>query len=332
MPTVSVIMPAYQVTPYIADALDSVLAQTRKDYEVIVVNDACPDTVNLERVLAPYLSRIRYVKLERNSGVAAARNAGIEAAQATYVAFLDADDTWTPDYLDTNLGMLLADPALDVAYGNARVFGQTADAGVLLMDTLPSVGEVDFSSLVSLRCNVIVSCTARRETLQRAGLFDVRQRRCEDFDLWLRVAKAGGRFAYHRKVVLNYRRRDQSQSSDGRVSLRAMIDYCEKVKREFDLTPAEFELTEKQRQTFAAQLDLVEGKQAFEAGRTREALDHFARAQAFYHSPKLWWVMLSMRIAPGPLRWLDRVRRQRALARAAPLSEASGRQPAPTPR
>src|SRR5919198_1434145 len=93
VPAVSVIIPAYRVTQYIAEALDSVLAQTFTDYETIVINDGCPETVALERVLEPYRERIIYLKQE-NRGPGAARNAGILAARSPLIALLDADDVW----------------------------------------------------------------------------------------------------------------------------------------------------------------------------------------------------------------------------------------------
>src|SRR5208283_4207726 len=100
MPQVSVIMPAYRVSAYIKDAVDSVLAQTFQDFELIVVNDGCPDTEALERVLGPYRSRIVYLKLEKNVGLASARNAGIQASHSPYIALLDADDIYEPNYLE----------------------------------------------------------------------------------------------------------------------------------------------------------------------------------------------------------------------------------------
>ncbi len=321
MPTVSVIVPAYQVTSYIVQTLDSVFGQTRSDYEVIVVNDGCPDTNNLERVLEPYLPRIRYIKKAQNAGVAAARNTGIEAAQSPYIAFLDADDIWEPGYLEKNLGTILADPTLDVVYGNARIFGPTLESGMLIMDVLPSVGEVNFSSLITLRCNVCASSVVRRDMLLRVGMFDIRQKRCEDFDLWLRIAKAGGKFSYHDQVVMRYRKRDASQSSDTRIALLAMIEYCEKVKREFDLTPEELELAERQREQFAADLEIHEGKRAFEEGRNRDARSHFLNAQRHVKSHKLSLIMLSILVAPSLMRWLHRWKTRRALARIAAASE-----------
>jgi glycosyltransferase involved in cell wall biosynthesis len=101
-PLVSVIIPAYDVAEFIGEALDSVFAQTFTDYEVIVINDGSPDTAKLERALAPYLSRIVYLKQE-NRGVSAARNTGINAARGSLIAFLDGDDVWLPNYLEVQV-------------------------------------------------------------------------------------------------------------------------------------------------------------------------------------------------------------------------------------
>ena len=90
MPAVSVVIPAYNSSPYIEDALDSVFAQTFTDYEVIVVNDGSPDAEELKEVLEPYREKIVYLEQE-NQGTAGARNAGIGAARGRYIALLDPD-------------------------------------------------------------------------------------------------------------------------------------------------------------------------------------------------------------------------------------------------
>ncbi|MDP8980856.1 MAG: glycosyltransferase family 2 protein [Acidobacteriota bacterium] len=313
MPTVTVIMPAYRVTAYIADALDSVFRQTYTDYEVIVINDCCPDTANLERVLAPYLARIRYLKQDQNTGPAGARNTGLHAATTPYVALLDADDLWEPKYLETHIGMLQADPSLDVVYGNARLFGNTADVGRLSMDLLPSSGEVNFASLITLQCNVNISSTARREALLKAGGFDPSQRRCEDFDLWLRLAKAGGKFAYHRQVLMHYRKHDASLSSNIEAAWLGILDLYEKVKRTMDLTPDEIELVDKQSERFRAELAFAQGKAAFEAGRMEEAVSYLRQAQAYFHNRKLATVLALIRIAPRAVLWAHRLRSRRSV-------------------
>jgi len=109
VPVVSVIIPAYNVAPFIGDTLRSVLAQTFSEYEVIIINDGSPDTVELESVLAPYLDRIIYLKQE-NQGAGAARNTGLRAARGEFVAFLDGDDQWLPAFLEKQLKLIRSGP------------------------------------------------------------------------------------------------------------------------------------------------------------------------------------------------------------------------------
>src|ERR1017187_357681 len=96
-PTVSVVIPAYNTAPFITEALESVFAQTFRSFEVIVINDGSPDVVELEQAITPYREQILYLQQE-NRGLAGARNTGIHHARGKYVAFLDSDDCWLPDY------------------------------------------------------------------------------------------------------------------------------------------------------------------------------------------------------------------------------------------
>ena len=104
-PLVSVIVPAYRVSQFIPATLDSILAQTFQDFEIIVVNDGCPDTEELERVLEPYRSQIIYLRQD-NQGIAGARNTGIRASRGVYIAPLDSDDLWYPEHLAAQLAVL----------------------------------------------------------------------------------------------------------------------------------------------------------------------------------------------------------------------------------
>jgi glycosyltransferase involved in cell wall biosynthesis len=97
---VSVIIPAYNVAPYIAETLKSVFGQTKSAFEVVVVNDGSPDTTELEEVLRPFRDRIVYLKQE-NRGLSGARNTGIRVATGDLIALLDGDDVWMPQYLET---------------------------------------------------------------------------------------------------------------------------------------------------------------------------------------------------------------------------------------
>ena len=308
MPEVSVIIPAYRATAYIAEALDSVFAQTFHEFETVVVNDGCPDTEALERALAPYLSRIVYVKLAKNIGLAAARNAGIRAAASPYLALLDADDVWEPNYLETQLEILKADPTLDVVYCNARFFGSPDVEGLTIMDVNPSEGEVTFASLMSLQCRVFVSVTGKREIFLRAGLFEEGRRRVEDFDLWLRIAKAGGRIGYHRGVLARSRRHSDSLSASEEAMLLADIDVAEKCIRTLDLTPEERAVTDRQIRRWQARLDVVRGRQALAAGRMKDAARHYRDAYTYLRTPKMAAIASMARIAPRLLAWMDKRR------------------------
>jgi glycosyltransferase involved in cell wall biosynthesis len=104
-PAVSVVTPCYKVTEYVAGALDSLRAQTFRNFETILVNDGCPDTDNLERVLAPYRREIIYFKQE-HGGLSVARNTAIRAARAPIIALLDPDDAWERGYLEAQTALL----------------------------------------------------------------------------------------------------------------------------------------------------------------------------------------------------------------------------------
>jgi cellulose synthase/poly-beta-1,6-N-acetylglucosamine synthase-like glycosyltransferase len=296
-PVVSVIIPAYKAAPYIGEALESVFAQTFHDYEVVVVNDGSPDTDELEGVLKPYINRITYIKQE-NRGVSAARNTAVRAARAPILAFLDADDLWEPDYLAVHVEAMLSDPQLDVFYPNATTFGDSVNAGQTFMDMCPSDGEVTFEKLITLRCNVLILATLRRETFLRVGMFDESLRGSEDFDLWLRIVAAGGRIGYHRRPLARRRLRPGSLSSDTVMMHEHILKVLEKSARTMSLTPEQRALLERQQTRFAAVLKLYEGKKAFFHGDDKRAVATLNEANKFFKSAKISAVSLLLRIAP----------------------------------
>lgn len=300
-PLISVVIPAYQAAQYIAAALDSVLAQTLKDYEIIVVNDGSPDTAELENALQPYRHAIAYLRQE-NQGVSEARNAGIRAARGKYIAPLDADDMWAPEHLAAQVAVLDSDSSIDVIYADSRIFGDAPEAGRTVMELSPSTGEVTFERLVTRQCTVhLCVCVCRRAALLRAGLFDSSLRRAEDIDLWLRVVSQGGRIAYQRRVLGQYRRRPGSLSSEQVSMLEAFIAVLAKVARDPRLTAAQQQIAARQSVVERTSLELQKGKNAFLAGDTAAAAGHLARANALHKSLKLTTVLMLLRLAPGCL-------------------------------
>lgn len=296
-PRVSVIIPAYNTAQYIGETLESVFAQRFRDYEVIVINDGSPDTAELERVLEPYRHALTYL-VKENGGLASARNAGIQVARGEFIALLDSDDAWEPDYLAAQVGPLVADPTITVSYSNAIIFGNALEAGQDCMSVLPSAGEVTFQRLVDQECNVLVSALIRRTAFARVGLFDEELRTNEDYDLWLRIAHDGGRFVYYQRPFWRYRRRAGQLSGDPLVMWRGYLRVLEKTKLTLNLTPAERAAVERRCAHSRAMLKLFEGKQAFFAGDFVAALNDLTEANSVLNSRKLALAVQALRLAP----------------------------------
>ena len=313
VPAVTVVIPAYNASPYIAQALDSVKAQTFTDYEVIVVNDGSDDREELERILHSHPLPIIYLSQE-NRGVSAARNAAIKIGRGDFYAQLDSDDQWTPDYLQVQLGILNDNPDVALVYPNATIIGDAATDEVEYMKMSPSDGEVTFKALIEQKCIVMTSVTARMNVIREAGMFDESIRSCEDFDLWLRIVKSGGRIVYHRRPLVIYRRHQQSLSSDRVWMTRHLLAVYEKTASGFNLTPAETEIVNEQITSTRAMLRLFEGKRALTTGGASTALVHFQKANEHLRSPKLSLVIVLLRHLPRLVIWVF-TERERFLAR-----------------
>ena len=173
-------------------------AQTYQDLEAVVVNDGSPDTPELEKAIEPYMDRIVYIKQE-NKRTAGARNNAIRHARGEFVAFLDSDDVWMPDHLASQMQLFVNDPSVDLTYSNGLVGerGQERE----FMKGCPSTGEATFASLLVERCQIPISTVvARKQAIVRAGGFDEKLARCDDYDMWVRTAFYGAKIAYTRKV------------------------------------------------------------------------------------------------------------------------------------
>jgi len=308
VPMVSIIIPAYNTAEYIATTLASVVAQTYTDYETIVVNDASPDTRDLEHALAPFRERVTYIVLEQNRGLAGARNVALRAARGRYIALLDSDDEWEPTYLAEQVAIMESDPSLAVLYPNARIVGDHPHAGRTFMEVCPSDGEPTFRSVLTQRCNVFGGVLARREALLRVGLFDESLRSVEDFDLWMRLLASGARIGYHRRVLVRYRKRRDSLSANPIWMAGRVVTVLDKLAARLDLAPGDRAAIAERKAYFRAMLDLAEGKRAFFRLETDAALEHLERANGFFKSRRLRLVCAVMRTFPGVLLRVYRLR------------------------
>lgn len=307
-PGVSVVIPAYNVAAYIGETLDSVFAQTLPPCEVIVVNDGSADTRELEEVLRPYRERITYISQE-NQGPSAARNTAILRARGEYVALLDSDDLWLPEFLEAQVKELRQNPSLDLIYADALLFGDSILSGQTFMQGAPSRGAVTFDSLLRFECCIITSgVVARKQALVEAGLFDKQFIRCEDFDLWLRLAHRGGKLTYQRRVLGRHRLHAKSLASSSVLMLESQIEVLRKLRRTLPLSPGESKSIERQLVNCEAQVNLESGRSYFISGQYGRAAAAVARANDFYQNPKLKLVILALQVAPGLLHRIYQIR------------------------
>jgi Glycosyl transferase family 2 len=296
--TVSVIIPAYNAAKYIRETLDSVFAQTFENFEAIVINDGSPDTDELEQALAPYRGRIVYLKQE-NRGPSAARNTGIRHARGEYLAFLDSDDCWWPDFLASQLKLFEETPSLDVVYCDAQRFGDPAFDGKTFMQTNASNGPVTLDSLIRKQCVIFASCTvARRRVVVDAGLFDESFRRCEDYDLWLRILYRGGQIGYQKRVLGRYRSRPRSLSQNAIKMCEALMAVCDKASRTMTLSEETRALLQQQMAGAQAHIHLESGKMFLTSGDFDRAKDSFQKANRFFDRAKLKLAILGLQLAP----------------------------------
>jgi glycosyltransferase involved in cell wall biosynthesis len=298
-PQVSVIIPTYNVSEFIAETLDSVFAQTFTGYEIILVNDGSPDTEKLEKAIAPYLEKIIYIK-QKNSGAAAARNAAIDEARGEFLAFLDGDDIWFPEYLGSQLAAI-EQKNCDLIYANAFLFGNVASEAETYTRKSPSRGEVSTESLIEGSCNLLTSGTiVRRENVVACGSFDETLPRggAEDFDLWFRLAKSGSRLDYQSDILLKYRVRPNSLSGSNLQRAERSILALDLIEQKHELNDTEKNALEKRRAAAFAELELEQGKFHLAQENFAQAGAHFRKANEYYRRLKLTIIGALLKINP----------------------------------
>jgi tetratricopeptide (TPR) repeat protein len=202
-PKVSVILPTFNRPERLAEAIDSVLAQTFQDFEILVVNDAGTD---VEAVVSARKSsgKITYVRHGKNKGLAAARNTGIRLARGEFITYLDDDDLFYPDHLQI-LVHCLQNNDCGVAYTDAHRAHQVQRGGQLVVTHRDLPFSMDFNHDNILVGNFIpVLCVMHRKScLDEAGLFDETLTTHEDWDLWIRLSRKY-RFGHIRKTTCEF--------------------------------------------------------------------------------------------------------------------------------
>jgi glycosyltransferase involved in cell wall biosynthesis len=225
-PVVSVVIPAFNAERTIAGTVRSVVAQTFRDLEILVVDDGSVDgTAQVAASVAD--SRIR-VLTQANGGASSARNAGITAARGEFVAFVDADDRWLPHKVERQVSLLRADPQADAVQTSAYFVDDELRA--LSVETCMDAGDdfarcLQFFNLPAFATSVMV----RRATLLEIGMFDRSLVILEDWELALRLARRNGLRSIAEPLVLyrvhpgNRSRNAQIHVAPGELVLRRIF-------------------------------------------------------------------------------------------------------------
>lgn len=229
MPTVDVIIPAYNAARFLPAAIESVMAQTFQDWRILLVDDGSKD--NIAEVIAPYLQRLgdklKYIRQE-NAGLPAARNTAIRNSDAEFLALLDADDVWLPHRLARSVERFANRPDIGLVYGfNARI-----DPEGKVLDTFAKrnrhaegwVAPYIYMRTLDLNCPTV---TFRRSCVEEVGLFDETMRATEDRDLWVRIALRY-QVALVPEVIAHYRVSPQAMTTDADRMLTAQLRFVEK--------------------------------------------------------------------------------------------------------
>ncbi|NNE98279.1 MAG: glycosyltransferase family 2 protein [Pyrinomonadaceae bacterium] len=304
-PLVSVVIPVFNAAEFIAETLNSVLAQSFKDHEIVVVNDGSPDTEKLEQVLDPYFDRIVYITQE-NNGVAAARNTGIRNSRGEYLAFLDGDDIWYPNYLKQQLN-LLEEKRCDLVYSDALLFYRVSRDDEAFSERAPSSEKVSTESLLSATANILTSGTlVRKVRVLECGMFDEELPRIgtEDFDLWFRLARSGTRIERNEKILLKYRVRKDSLSGGSLKIAERDVAVIELTEEKYELTESEASAAKERKALAKAFLSLERAKGSLSRENFREALEHFRDANSYYKTIKLKAVIAALLVSPRSMFWL----------------------------
>lgn len=297
---VSVIIPVYRAT-FLAEALESVFFQSVSPSEVIVIDDGSPDREQLNAAL----NRYRGVRVIRqvNAGAGAARNAGLRAARTPWMAFLDADDRWLPDFLRGQLAFLERHPEADLAYSDGMIIGRSALAGCTFMSQCRAGGKATLERLLRQDAAVLLSSVvARREAIQEIGGFDATLRRGQDFDLWLRLARQGRRLAYHDRVLVLHRHHDQQLSGTPLDRLERPIDVLQKALRTMILSDSERHAAERQVRILSARLARERAKERLASGDFAAARTLVDTAWRDIRCWKLQAARIGLRVVPELVR------------------------------
>ena len=227
-PLVSVIMPCYNMAPFVSDSIKSVIAQTYPHWELLIVDDASTDeTVNIIESFAQTDSRIKLAIKKQNSGISDTRNQCIQMAKGLFLAFLDADDIWHPEKLEKQLSFMI-EKNVGFTYST---YDWIDEDGKVLNKFINTIGNLDYKTYLR---NTIIGCsTVMVDKTITGDIVVPKFRTSEDTATWLNILKKGLLAYAIEESLVSYRIRRKSASSN---KLKAAADLW-KVYRQNEKLP-----------------------------------------------------------------------------------------------
>jgi glycosyltransferase involved in cell wall biosynthesis len=314
MPTVSVIMPAYNVEPYLADAAATALGQTFTDLELIIVDDGSTDGTGriAEAMRRRDPARVRVVT-KPNGGLSSARNAGIRVATGQFFALLDSDDLWEPEFLESQMSVFARDPRADLVTTNAKNLGGPRD-GLPARPWAEGYPAITLATILADEEAVFIMTVFRRRVWEAIGEFDERLATNEDYDYWIRAAARGFRFARNARPLAWYRRRADSLSSNEARMLAGILKVLEKARSFCPVDSPERDILERQVVRFTAEHSVAEARQALTRGDVALAASWIESLATQRGDKTTRFVRFVARHAPALLRPIYAIKRRWVLS------------------
>ncbi len=311
VPLVSVVMPAYNAERFVEEAIDSVLSQKYANLEIIVLDDGSTD--GTAGVVRAFGDRVVYVRQE-NAGPARARNAAIGRSKGEMIAIIDSDDLWVPGKLAMQVDFFRDNPDVGLVFGDMECFNES---GTVLRSAFEKLkfspgeraGIVPNAFARLLRYNIVPgNVLMRRTCFDKAGGYDEELRRCEDWDLWIRIARLYP-IGCIPEVMLRKRIHGRNLTGNARAMAVDGIRVQEKVLRRFpeDVSKAGVDL-----RRILAESHFGLGYLDWDAGDLRGARQSFGRSLRAVWTLRvaLYWLgtWLPRRLVGSLRRLLSRIR------------------------
>lgn len=279
MPAVSVITPAWNAAGFIGATIESVLAQTFTDWELVIVDDGSTDaTASIVNAYADRDPRVRLLQ-QKNAGPSAARNHAMRQARGAFFAFLDSDDRWQPTFLRAQLDVFAAHPDTGLVTTNGVFDGGPFD-GRPMKPPVPGYPVVPLTEIVGDETAVFIMTVFRRDVFDTVGGFDETQWTSEDYDFWLRAAIAGFVFRRNAQPLGIYRVRGDSLSRNRIRMIDGLLLSFAKARARCGQHAAARAAIDRQVERFERERLLEQAKDALERKDFTGAADHLRALRA----------------------------------------------------